>query len=142
MKSIKWKFLIITCIVCILPIFFGLWLWKDLPDSIAIHFNFNNQPDNFVSKEFAVFGLPLIMAAFQIICCAATDLSKNKTGTPKKFELITKWILPVISIILQFITLGYALGLNIDIRKSTVTLIGIIFIVAGSTLPSLDYVKK
>lgn len=66
MKFIKWKTLIITCIVCLLPVFFGLALWSDLPDSIAIHFNFYNKPDNFAKKEFAVFGLPIMMVALQI----------------------------------------------------------------------------
>ena len=55
MKFIKWKSLVITCIVCLFPMFLGIALWNDLPDSIAIHFNFYNEPDNFVSQEFAVF---------------------------------------------------------------------------------------
>ena len=33
MKFIKWKSVIITSVVCLLPIFLGLLLWNKLPDT-------------------------------------------------------------------------------------------------------------
>ena len=59
MKFIKWKSLIITTIVSLSPVILGIALWNLLPDSMAIHFNVYNEPDNFASKGFVVFGLPL-----------------------------------------------------------------------------------
>ena len=131
MKYIKWKTLIITGIVCLLPILLGLALWGSLSDSIAIHFNFNNEPDNFVSKGIAVFGLPAVMAVLQIISCTAYDFSTHKHGKSKKPEIIAKWIIPVLAIILPAVTFGYNLGLNIDIRKTAILILGEIFIVIG-----------
>lgn len=142
MKFIKWKSLVITCIVCLLPILLGIALWDKLPDSVAIHFNFNNEADNFASKGFAVFGLPVMMAVLQIICCVINDLNAKKHGSRVKFERVTKWIIPVLSIILQIITLGYSLGWNIDIRKSVALIMGIMFILLGNYLPKLDYIKN
>lgn len=142
MKYIKWKPLIITCIVCLLPIFLGLALWDSLPDSIAIHFNFNNEPDNFVSKGLSVYGLPVMMAVLQIVCCIINDANANKHSEYKKLENVTKWIIPVISIVLQAVTLGYNLGLNIDIRKTAVLIIGIILLVTGKYMRESDYVKN
>ncbi len=46
MKSIKWKYMFVTSMLCLLPIVFGLILWDKLPPQIAIHFNMNNAPDN------------------------------------------------------------------------------------------------
>ena len=106
MKSIKWKSLIITCIVCFLPVFLGIALWDNLPDIMAIHFNINNEPDNFASKGFVVFVLPLLMVFLQAICCFINDINAQKHGERKKFERVTKWIIPIMSIILQIITLG------------------------------------
>ena len=60
----------------------------------------------------------------------------------KKVELAMKWLVPVMSIVLQIITMGYALGWNIDIRKSISLLMGVIFIVVGNCVPKLDYVKN
>ncbi len=142
MKFIKWKSLIITCLVCLLPILLGVVLWEDLPDNIAIHFNFYNEPDNFAPKGFTVFGLPLLMVLLQVICCIINDVNAKKYGERKKFERATKWIIPIMSILLQTITLTYAIGMSIDIRKAAILIVGIIFLVIGNYLPKFDYVKN
>lgn len=142
MKIIKWKSLVITCIVCLAPILLGIALWDKLPDTMAIHFDINNQPDNFASKGFVVFGLPVLMVLLQAVCCFINDINAHKHGERKKFELATKWIIPVMSVVLQIITLGYSLGWNIDIRKSVVLILGIVFLVIGNYMPKMDYIKN
>lgn len=141
MKYIKWRSLVITSIVCLLPILLGIVLWDSLPEDIAIHFNFYNQPDNFASKGFAVFGLPVLMAVLQVICCFINDINAYKHGEHKRFERVTKWIIPVMSCVLQTVTLLYSLGWNIDIRKTVALIVGSVFLVIGNYLPELDYIK-
>ena len=142
MKFIKWKSIIITCIICLLPVLLGIALWDDLPDTMAIHFNINNEPDNFASKSFVVFGIPVLMIALQIICCFTNDINSHKHDGQKKFEKATKWIIPIMTVVLQVITYGYSLGWNIDIRKSAALIIGVVFLILGIYLPKLDYVKN
>lgn len=142
MKFIKWKSLIITCIVCLLPIFLGLALWHRLPDEIAVHFNIYNEPDGFASKGVAVFGLPFMMAVLQAVCCFINDINAHKHGIRKKFERATKLIIPVMSIILQTVTFVYALGIGVDIRKVASLIVGFILLVVGNYLPKFDYVKN
>ncbi len=142
MKKIKWKILIITSLVCLSPILLGIVLWDKLPESMAIHFDINNNPDNFASKEFTVFGIPLLMAVFQVICCITNDLNAYKHGEGKKIEIATKWTIPVITVILQIATFGYGLGWDIDIRRVAVFVVGVIFLVTGNYLPKLDYIKN
>ena len=142
MKFIKWKSLIITCTVCLLPILLGLALWNNLPDTMAIHFNMYNEPDNFASKGFVVFGLPALMALLQIICCVINDINAKKHGERKKFETATKWIIPVMVVMLQIVTLGYGLGWNIDIRRMAGIIVAAVFLVIGNYLPKFDYVKN
>lgn len=142
MKFIKWRSLIITCLVCLLPIILGIALWNNLPDTMAIHFNINNEPDNFASKGFVVFGLPLLMVLLQIFCCFINDINAHKHGERKKFERVVKWIIPIMTIVLHIITLGYGLGRNIDIRKAVALIVGVIFIIIGNYLPKFDYIKN
>lgn len=141
-RFIKWKILILTCAVCLVPIAFGLVLWDKLPESIAIHFDMNNIPDNYASKAFAVFGLPAMMVLLQFICCVINDFNAKKHGERKKLELATKWIIPVIAILLQGATFAYALGKNVDIRRYAMVIVGAILILIGNYLPKLDYVKN
>ena len=142
MKFIKWKSLIITCTVCLLPVISGIVLWEKLPDTMAVHFNFNNEPDDFASKGFVVFGLPAMMVILQIICCFINDINSHKHGERKKFERVTKWIIPVMTVILQAVTLIYGLGKNIDIRRIATLVVGAVFLVIGNYLPKFDYVKN
>ncbi len=142
MKFMKWKTLIITSIICLLPILLGLALWNKLPETMAIHFDINNNPDNFASKGFVVFGMPVLMALLQMFCCFINDINAYKHGERKKFEMATKWIIPVMTVILQVVTLGYGLGWNLDIRRIAVLIVGIIFLVIGNYLPKFDYIKN
>lgn len=142
MKFINWKYIIMTGIVCLLPVLLGVALWNKLPDTMAIHFDINNNPNNFASKGFVVFGIPLLMVILQIICCFINDINAFKHGRRKKFERVTKWIIPCMTVILQIVTLGYGLGWMLDIRKVAAVIVGVIFLVIGNYLPKLDYIKN
>ncbi len=142
MKFIKWKSLIITSIVCLLPILFGVALWEELPETMAIHFDINNNPDNFASKGFVVLGIPCLMVLLQWFCCIVNDINEYRHGGSKKLERVTKWIIPVMTIILQAVTLGYALGIDFDIRRVAAILVGVVLIMVGNYLPKLDYIKN
>ena len=142
MKTIKWKMFFITGFVCLLPIVAGILLWDKLPDTIAIHFDINGNPDGFASKAFAVFFFPFMMFVLQGICCVITDFKAKQYGEKKKFERVVKWIIPVLSILLQGITFIYALGYNVDIRKTVAVIVGVMYILIGNYLPKVDYVKN
>lgn len=142
MKFMKWKIWIITSVVCLLPILLGIMLWDRLPEIMAIHFDINNNPDNFASKAFVVFGLPLLMMLLQTVCCVINDINAYKHGDRKKFETVTKWIIPVMSIVLQIATLGYGLGWDFEVRKVAAILVGGVMIAIGNYMPKFDYIKN
>lgn len=142
MKFIKWKTFFITNIVCLLPIILGLILWDKLPESMAVHFDVNNNPDNYATKSFAVFVIPLLMVIVQSFCCFVNDINSYKHGERKKFEIITKWIIPVMTIVLQIATFCYNLGYIFEVRKVAGIVVGLIFIAIGNYLPKFDYIKN
>lgn len=142
MKIIKWKIFSITSAVCLSPVLLGLALWNKLPDTMAIHFNINNEPDNFAPKWFVVFGLPLIMVLLQAFCCIVNDLNAHKHGERKKLSTITKWIIPIMSIVLQIMTLGIGLDMDFDVRVIVNLIVGIVLILVGNYMPKFDYIKN
>lgn len=142
MNFIRWKTLVITAVICLIPIFFGLMLWNELPDTMPIHFNINNEADNFASKELAVLILPVIMFVLQIICCISLDSNTRKHGSDGKAEASAKWIIPIITIALQTAMIAYSLGYAVDMRKIAVFTVGMIFIITGKYLPKLNYIKN
>lgn len=142
MKGFKWKTLFITTMICLLPILLGISLWDRLPDTMAIHFNLYGEADGFASKWFVVFGLPIIMAMFQAFGCIATDINTRKYNQGAKIEMVSKWIIPFITAFLYVVTLGYALGWNLDVGKVASFAVGVVFLVTGNYMPKLDYIKS
>ena len=142
MKFVAWKSLIITSLICLLPILFGVLFWNQLPEMVAVHFGINNQPDNFAPRWFAVFGIPFIMMMFQIISCIITDFNSAKHGRAVKFERVTKGIIPTMSVFLQSAIILFALGVNLDMRKVAMVIVSLMFITLGNYLPKLNYIKN
>ena len=135
MKKINKKMLIITSMICLLPIIIGIGFYNTLPENIAIHFDINNNPDNYFPKAIFVFGMPVIMLIIQVFCCIISDLSDKNPKANKKAITVYKWIIPILSIIIYCVTIMYSTGKAIDIRKIIMCILGIMFIVMGNYLP-------
>lgn len=135
MKKINFKVLIITCIVCLLPIILGLVFYNELPDSVAIHFDMYGNPDNYFPKLLFILAVPVFMTFMQAFCCIASDMSDKNPEANKKAVGVYKWLLPTITILLYVVTLMYALGSVIDIRKVVMIILGLMFITIGNYIP-------
>lgn len=139
MKKIDWKTLILTCLVCLLPMIFGIFLYDKLPEQMPVHFNINNEVDRYATKEFAIFGLSGIMILLQIFCCVISDVKENKNDKKPKLIVIAKWIIPILTIVVSFITFEISLGKSIDVRKCIMIVLGIIYIIMGNYFPKVGY---
>lgn len=137
MKKINYKILIITGIICLLPILLGLFLYNKLPETIAIHFDINNIPDGFASKNFVVFGIPILMLLLQAFCCVITDINIDKKGNEPKLIKIVRWVIPILTIVIYVSMLIYALGIAIDITTIACLLVGTVFVIVGNYLPKI-----
>lgn len=129
------KMLVLTTLVCLLPVVAGLILYPQLPEQMATHWGFGNEPNGYSSKAFAVFGLPGLMAVLNLILPLALKADpKNANMSPVLFN-VCLWIMPVVSVLCSAMTLGYALGYNVNIAKVIPMFIGVVFIVIGNYLP-------
>ena len=133
-KNNKGK-LIMTSIATLVPIVIGLILWNDLPDTIAIHWGINGEPDGYSSKAFAVFALPLLLFAVHWICVFVTKFDpKNKEINPKMLSLVL-WICPAISLVMNTMVYLIALGKEIKFVFIVILFMGLMFIIIGNYLP-------
>lgn len=129
------KSLFLSVCICLLPILIGVYYFNVLPEQIAVHFNFNGEPDKFVSKTHAIIELPVFFTLVQIIISLVVDFDK----TPKKGALIIKGIIPVISVLVQGGLIVYALDNNFNVPQLTAFVIGILFIILGNYLPKKEF---
>ena len=129
------KTLIITTLLCLLPILFGVAMWDRLPDPMPTHFGANGEPNGWSSKPFAVFGLPLFMAAMEWVCLFASSADPRRKNLSPKVMTLVLYIVPVIGLVACGATYAIALGMNFSISMIMSILFGVMFIVIGNYLP-------
>ena len=135
MKKVDKKALLMTGIVCLLPMLVGFILYPRLPEQMASHWNFSGEADGYSSKAFAVFGLPAMMLAFHLLLFFAMSADPKRGNMSEKLVRICLWICPVISVLCCGMTMLYSLGCNIDVEKTVSVLIGVLLVVLGNNLP-------
>ena len=127
--------IILSCIVLLSPIIFGMIVWNKLPESMPIHWGVNGEADRWSSKPFAVFVLPLFILAIHGICIFASrkDL-RNKKQNPKVMGLVL-WICPLLSVMANSLTYAVALGKEINVLFVVSLTMGALFVLIGNYLP-------
>ena len=134
------KTLILTVIICLLPMILGVAFYNMLPEQMPIHFTIGDTPDNYAPKNFVLFGIPVIIAIVQAICIITiTKVNKLKNSENPKIIKIMEWFIPIITVLLYIITIEVPLGSTVYIGKSVCLILGIPFIIIGNYLPKMSY---
>ena len=136
MKTNK-KLLILTSMVILFPMFWGLMIWSQLPNQISIHFNISDQADNFQPKPLVVFGLPifLLLVHLFVIFMIGRD-PKNRTMNEKMVKVIY-WLIPIVSLSVFYLIYNKALGSTTNPSVFVSVLLGLIFVIMGNYMPKL-----
>lgn len=134
MKNRNKKAVITSC-VCLLPVLLSIPVYGSLPQQVAIHFNSEGIPDNYVPKILAAFGIPMAAAFLNFLMHTFSDKYTEKTKTPPALTLVLNWIVPFITLLFMPVTLFAALGMEVPVRMLTCVTIGLLFTVIGNFLP-------
>ena len=129
------KTLIATTLICLVPMLVGALVYSRLPENIATHFDLQGNPDGWSGRAFAVFGLPGILLAVNLLMpflLRADPKHENMSGALKKVVI---WTIPLLSLLCSGLTLGNALGFNTRIDRVLPVFMGVLFILIGNYLP-------
>ena len=129
------KRLILTTVICLLPIMAGLVLYSRLPERVPTHFDFSGTPDGWSSRTFAVFGLPCLLAALNVFLYACLNRDPKRANMSGALKTVSQWSLPVLSVLCYGLTLTAALGYPSRIEIVVPLLTGILLLVIGNYLP-------
>lgn len=127
--------MILTSLICLIPFIISGLFYKELPDSIATHWNFNGVPDGYSSKLIAAFGIPAFLFVINIITNFAIDKDVNNANNSKKILFIGKWIVPILSVFVQTYIITYALGRKVNISTYVMLIQGLLIMLIGNYLP-------
>ncbi len=128
---------ILSSVVILLPMLFGLILWDQLPDTMMTHWGADGNADGSGAKAFAVFGFPVILLVLHLVCLLVTALDRRqKEQSPKALNLVF-WVVPFISLFSSASIYAVALGKAFDFLALIPGLLGILFILIGNYLPKI-----
>ncbi len=136
LRENKWK-VILSSVVILLPIVFGLVMWDQLPDTMTTHWGADGNADGSGAKAFAVFGLPAILLVLHLVCLHLTALDQRQKGQSKKALNLVFWVVPFISLFTGATVYAIALGKAFDFLALIPGLLGILFVLLGNYLPKI-----
>lgn len=127
--------IILSCIILVAPMIFGMIVWNKLPESMPIHWGVLGEVNGWSSKPFAVFVLPLLILAIHGVCIFASRKDfRNKKQSPKVMGLVL-WICPLLSVMANSLTYAVALGKEINVLFVVSLTMGALFVIIGNYLP-------
>jgi uncharacterized membrane protein len=126
---------LLSSIICLLPLILSAVIYNDLPEQIAIQWGADGNPQNFVPRTVAAFGMPLLLAGINIFSKARLLNNPKRANVSQVAQLIMLWVIPVASLVLVPVALFIAMGVLIPIAIIIPLLVGIIFILYGNYLP-------
>ncbi len=129
---------IITTILCFIPTLIGLLLYNNLPLSIPVHWNSAGTAGSYASRLFVILGMPIIFAIINFIIHFELNNSEKKKKMNRIIKLATKFLTPIIDIILLGFTFIILTETKVDILKLSSTTVGIIIIIMGVFLPKVE----
>ncbi len=126
--------MILTTLICLLPMLLGILLYEKLPEQIPTHFNSQGVPDDYSSKAFACFGLPLIMAGLNILVQFGLGADPKKDNVASIMKKISYWTIPIVSLCSVSVCLFSGMGYSIQ-ADFVIIPVGVLLIAVGNYLP-------
>ncbi|MGO4544814.1 SdpI family protein [Paenibacillus sp. 2TAB23] len=103
-----------------------------MPELMAIHWDINKEIDGLANKAFALLLLPALMVILIVI------LPKKQNFQQHKHSLyVIQNVILLSLLVLHGVTIAYGYGLNIDIEKVVIPMVGVILAVSGFYMPRL-----
>lgn len=127
---------VISSVITLLPMAFGVIIWDKLPSEMVSHIGISGAPDAMSSKGFMVFGIPLVMLAVHLLCLFLSDKDPGHKKQPRKAIGIVFWIIPVASIFVNSLMYAATFEVSFNPMMLVVGFLAFMFIGIGNYLPT------
>ena len=129
--------IVISSIIVLLPMLFGVIMWDELPAMMTTHWGADGNADGVSGKAFTVFGLPFIFLILHVFSVLFTLSDKKQKDQDPKALGIVFWIIPAVSLVVNGMMYRTALGGEFRLELLLPALFGLMFIFIGNYLPKV-----
>ena len=126
--------LVITFVLVIIAIVFSLAVYNHLPDSMASHWNVNDQVNGYISRFWGAFLMPIISIGMLGLFLLIPNIDPLKANIAKFRETFNAFITAIMVFLLymHFLTVLWNLGYqNFRMSMAMLPAVGLILIFAG-----------
>lgn len=127
--------IIISSVVILVPMLFGIIVYDQLPEEIAIHWNILGEVDAYGPTNVIVFVIPIVMLAIHLSLIPISYLIDKERVQSDKIISLSLAIIPIITL---FVSLGLyltAFGYGMSMISIIPILFSLIFILVGNYMP-------
>ena len=133
-KMMDKRFLLLSTLVCLLPIAFYLLVYDQLPEQMAMQWNLEGQVNWYAPKLAAVLILPLSLAAIHLATLFLRRFDPKRENASAALQTILDWLIPVLSILINTYSILQNTGADIPTAVPLI-LVGCLLIIIGNYLP-------
>lgn len=128
----EWPFLLLL----IIPLIAAFLVYPHMPDMVPTHWNIQGEIDDYSSKEFGTFFLPLLNIGLYILFIVLPYLDPKRANYEKFFGSyrLIRYATHVFFTFMFFITVLAALGYSIDIGRWIASGVAVLFIIMGNIM--------
>lgn len=134
MKKTSKEFIIST-VICVLPLIFGLLIYQKLPQEIPTKWYSDGTVGQYMPKEFTVFGMPMFFILMNALVHFAMNTDPKRQNIGSMMKTLGKWSVPVLAVITVPMALLWGMGYQIPISRILPILLGVLFVVIGNYFP-------
>ncbi len=127
--------LILTTIVCLIPVIAGIILYSRLPNQIATHWDAQGNVNGMSSKFTGAIIFPGILVLLNVIFPLLLRIDPKYENMNSKLKTISHWIIPVVAMFCSGATLAAGLGMKTHVEVIAPMLVGVLFVLVGNYLP-------
>jgi uncharacterized membrane protein len=116
---------------------FSAAIYSHLPEQIATHWDVRGQIDDYSSRAWAAWLMPVVLTVMAIILPRLPAIDPRRPNYEKfrpSYDLVISAVMTLIAA-MHVVTLGAALGWPVPIMKVTPIMVGALFVVLGNVLP-------
>lgn len=133
----KWIFPVACSVIAIVV---SIWTYDDLPGQIAVHFNANQQADNYLSKPLGAFLVPVLIFAIPLLMIITRRFERDESKR-RRSEAVMPAMIAAVSLLLLALhgfIISYNLGYDLNPATAVAAAAGAFFILIGNLLPRMS----
>lgn len=127
------KFMMLVFVIIGLSFIISIWLYPQMPDRMASHWNAKGEVDGYMSKFWGLFLMPIVSVGLLLLFIVIPKIDPLKRNIQKFMSYYEGFILlfVVFFFYIHLLTLFWSLGYTFDMTQMIIPAMGFLFIYIG-----------